>query len=119
MDVDDIRRKVAMLRAKTVANGASPGEAQNAADKADELERRYHLRPEPAERRAASLVILTPEQHRALRRGETITVMRRAEPHRYRLDGQALIRWTPAAGEVRHDLISVQPTCRNVVVRFA
>ena len=40
MDPDAVRRKVAMLRNKTVANGSTPGEARNAAAKADELERR-------------------------------------------------------------------------------
>ncbi len=130
MDIDGVRRKVARLREKTVANGASVGEAENAARKADALEAQYGLggRPPPgpggAYRRPrgsprAALVVVTLDQHRALRRGETVDLLRRSEPQRYRLDGPDLVRWTAAAGETRHAIVAVQTSCRNVLIRYA
>ncbi len=128
MDPDAVRRKVAMLRNKTVANGATPGEARNAAAKADELERRYGpFGPDNGpsggrEGRGSDhgpWVTVTVGQYRALERGGVATLVRGVEPHRYRIDGDHLLRWTAAAGETRHRILRMSMRGRVVVIRYA
>ena len=130
MDPVDVRRRVAMLRNKTAANGASPGEARNAAAKADELERRYGVTADPGDATTAGgrggpwsahgpTVTVTVFQYRAMERGGVATLVRRAVPYRYRIDADHLLRWTPADGETRHRIVRVAMWGRHVVIRYA
>lgn len=129
MDLESKRRQVAGLRAKTVANGASEGEAQNAARLADWIEQRYDLRPEPPPpgprpRRApqprGGRVVLTRDQHRRLEQGETVTKVQLGDRHRFRLaDGVLFHQATAVADEVAHPVLGVESSCGNVIVRYA
>ncbi len=127
MDLEAKRRQVAALRAKTVANGASEGEAENAARLADLLEERYGLRPELAAgrpRRAGprpargDRVVVSAEQYRAMRRGMPLRKMQLKEMHVYRIDGTALVHWTERQGETRHPILSAAPACGTVTIRY-
>ena len=128
MNPDDVRRRVAMLRNKTEANGASPGEARNAAAKADELEQRYGVTGTwtGADRGGGGrgsgqgpAVFVTVFQYRAMERGGVATLVRRAVPYRYRIDGDDLLRWTPADGETRHRIVRASMMGRIMVIRYA
>lgn len=46
MKFKDVDKILAALRSKTVANGATPGEAASAQAKADEIERKYKPKPQ-------------------------------------------------------------------------
>ena len=125
MDLVAVRRRVAMLRNKTEANGASPGEARNAAAKADELERRYGVTADPPDAgpgRGSSpvpTVTVTVGQYRAMERGGVATLVRRLEPHRYRIDDDVLVRWTATGGETRHRILRASMMGPTVVIRYA
>ena len=123
MDLDVIRRRIAMLRNKTEANGAGPGEARNAAAKADELEQRYGVagdRPggggpgvgEPT-------VYVTLGQYRAMERGGVATLVKGVVRHRYRIDDDVLVRWTATDGESRHRIVRASMRGRIMVIRYA
>ncbi len=125
MDLDAVRRRIDKLRTKTEANGASPGEARNAARKADELERRYGLsgdRPGRRERDGSAegpTVTVTLAQYRAMERGGVATTLRGLVPHRYRIDTDELVRWTAADGESRHRIVRMSMMGRIMVIRYA
>ncbi len=114
-----------MLRRKTEANGAGPGEARNAAAKADELERRYGLigeRPDADRSDGADhgpIVTVTLGQYRAMERGGVATTVRGTVPHRYRIDDDHLVRWTAVAGETRHRIVRTTMMGRIMVIRYA
>ena len=108
-----------MLRNKTVANGASPGEAQNAAAKADELERRYGVTGGRNDDEVGPRVVVTVFQYQAMARGGVACQVRRLVPYRYRIDGDDLIRWTPADGESRHRIVRASMMGRKMVIRLA
>ncbi len=121
MDLDAVRRRVAKLRTKTEANGAGPGEAANAAAKADELEQRYGLvgdRPDAGDP-GDPTVTVTLGQYRAMERGGVATTVRGLVPHRYRIDADDLVRWTPADGESRHRIVRTSMRGRIMVIRYA
>ena len=121
MDLDAVRRRVAKLRTKTEANGAGPGEARNAAAKADELERRYGLTGDRPGNRAehGPTVTVTLGQYRAMERGGVATTFRGSVPHRYRIDADQLVRWTPIDGESRHRILRASMMGRIMVIRYA
>ena len=124
MDLDAVRRRVAKLRTKTEANGAGPGEAANAAAKADELERRYGLTGDAARLSGdgspdGPTVTVTLGQYRAMERGGVATTFRGLVPHRYRIDADDLIRWTAVDGESRHRIVRTSMRGRIMVIRYA
>jgi len=126
MDLDAVRRRVAKLRTKTEANGAGPGEARNAADKADELERRYGLtgdHPGGGRDGAGSAhsptVTVTLGQYRAMERGGVATLVQGVVRHRYRMDDDVLVRWTAVDGETRHRILRASMRGRVMVIRYA
>lgn len=119
------------MRNRTVANGASPEEAANSARLADRLEDRYGLRPDGpgvedgprrAERprpRRGSRVVVSAAQHRALQRGETVRKVQLSERFEFRIEGRRLFRRRGDGGESGHDITAVEPSCGNVIVRYA
>ncbi len=124
MDLDAVRRRVAKLRTKTAANGAGLGEARNAAAKADELEQRYGLTgdgpaADQAESAGGPTVTVTLGQYRAMERGGVATTVRQRVPHRYRIDADQLVRWTPNGGETRHRILRASMMGRVMVIRYA
>ena len=124
MDPDAVRRKIAMLRNKTVANGATPGEARNAADKADELERRYGVSGDRTDRDGSGsahgpTVTVTLGQYRAMERGGVATLVQGVVRHRYRIDDDQLVRWTAIDGESRHRILRASMRGRVMVIRYA
>ncbi len=128
MDLDSKRRQVAALRTKTVANGASAGEAENAARLADFIEQRYGLTPDPPAPAPgprpprpprARRVILTHVQYRQLRAGQTVAKTQLGVPLRFRIEDGRLYQWGGPDGETRHEILAADMACGNVTVRYA
>ena len=129
MDLDSKRRQVAALRSKTVANGASPGEAENAARLADLLEERYGLGPDPAAVRPGrpdrprpprgSRVIVSVNQYQAMRRGMPLRKMQLREMHVFRIEAGMLIHSSEREGETRHPILSAERGCGTVTIRYS